>query len=134
MKIAQRVSTCGLGVLLLACICILSAADSRAQSYGPETCKLGYVWREACGPQDHVCVPGATRTQAAHDNAAAASRFAQTPVLWDVLTQHNDAARTGLQPHESILTAANVTPTTFGRLYERSVDGQIIAQPLFVSY
>jgi hypothetical protein len=50
----------------------------------------------------------------------------------DVLTQHNDVARSGAQLHETVLTPANVTPTTFGRLYERAVDGQIIAQPLYV--
>jgi hypothetical protein len=51
----------------------------------------------------------------------------------DVLTQHNDPARTGVQLHETILTPANVRPATFGRLYERSVEGQIIAQPLYES-
>jgi len=51
----------------------------------------------------------------------------------DVLTQHNDPARTGAQLSETILTPANITPNTFGRLYERHVDGQIIAQPLYVS-
>jgi hypothetical protein len=50
----------------------------------------------------------------------------------DVLTQHNDPARTGAQLSETILKPGNVTPTTFGRLYERDVDGQIIAQPLYV--
>ena len=38
-----------------------------------ELCKQGFVWREAT-PTDHVCVVPATRTQAASDNAAAASR------------------------------------------------------------
>ncbi len=36
-------------------------------------CLQGYVWREA-GPNDHVCVVGATRTQAAQDNSQAAAR------------------------------------------------------------
>src|SRR5438309_601598 len=49
----------------------------------------------------------------------------------DVLTQHNDAARTGAQLHETSLKPGNVSATTFGRLYERHVDGQIIAQPLY---
>jgi LGFP repeat/PAN domain len=114
-----------------------SARSSRVQPgggpFGIDTCKQGFVWREACGPQDHVCVPPATRTEAAQDNAAAAGRFEQKPILWDVLTQHNVPARNGLQPHETILTPANVTPSSFGRLYERAVDGQIIAQPLYVS-
>jgi hypothetical protein len=36
-------------------------------------CLQGYVWREA-GPNDHVCVPPATRTQAQQDNAQASAR------------------------------------------------------------
>ncbi|HTV34350.1 MAG TPA: PQQ-binding-like beta-propeller repeat protein, partial [Methylocella sp.] len=51
----------------------------------------------------------------------------------DVLTQHNDVSRSGAQLYETTLTPSNVTPTTFGRLYERQVDAQIIAQPLYVS-
>jgi hypothetical protein len=50
----------------------------------------------------------------------------------DVLTQHNDNARHGAQLHETTLKPSNVTAATFGRLYERQVDGQIIAQPLYV--
>jgi hypothetical protein len=41
--------------------------------YGPDTCKPGFVWREAVAG-DHVCVTGATRAQVLADNAAAASR------------------------------------------------------------
>jgi hypothetical protein len=50
----------------------------------------------------------------------------------DVLTQHNDNARSGAQTHETALKPGNISAATFGRLYERSVDGQIISQPLYV--
>jgi hypothetical protein len=53
--------------------------------------------------------------------------------LPDVLTQHNNNARLGAQLNETILKPSNVGPNTFGRLYERQVQGQIIAQPLYVS-
>jgi hypothetical protein len=43
---------------------------------GPDTCRAGFVWREA-RPQDHVCVTPETRTQAANDNQAASSRVAR---------------------------------------------------------
>lgn len=49
-----------------------SAAQGRCD-FGPDTCKFGYVWREAF-PGDHVCVTGATRAQAANDNRLAAQR------------------------------------------------------------
>lgn len=42
-------------------------------AYGPDTCKQGYVWREAV-PGDHVCVRPNVRDQAAADNARADSR------------------------------------------------------------
>jgi LGFP repeat len=41
--------------------------------YGPDTCRQGYVWREAT-PTDHVCVTPATRGQTRDDNSQAASR------------------------------------------------------------
>ena len=42
--------------------------------FGPDTCAEGFVWREACGPSDHVCVSGATRDQVRQDNAQATAR------------------------------------------------------------
>jgi hypothetical protein len=51
----------------------------------------------------------------------------------NVLTQHNDNTRTGLNPNETILTPSNVNATTFGTIQSRPVDGIIAAQPLYVS-
>ncbi|HTT40535.1 MAG TPA: hypothetical protein VMH32_23005 [Burkholderiales bacterium] len=51
----------------------------------------------------------------------------------DVLTQHNDNARTGANLHETHLNASNVNAQHFGKLFERSVDGSIYAQPLYAS-
>lgn len=41
--------------------------------YGPDTCKQGFVWREAI-KNDHVCVLPKSRSQAADDNKNAVSR------------------------------------------------------------
>jgi hypothetical protein len=49
-----------------------------------------------------------------------------------VLTQHNDSERTGANPLETILTPAKVTPATFGSLFTQTVDGLIVAQPLYL--
>jgi hypothetical protein len=59
-----------------------------------------------------------------------------------VTTYHNDNARTGLYPNETILTPDKVKngyidPTTkvkyvFGKMFARTVDGAIYAQPLYV--
>lgn len=51
----------------------------------------------------------------------------------DVLTYHNNNARTGLNPKETILTTSNVNATTFGKLFSISVDGRVDAQPLYLS-
>ena len=48
----------------------------------------------------------------------------------DVLTQHNDNARTGVNLRETVLTPANVNGSRFGMLFKREVDDQLYTQPL----
>src|SRR6516162_47510 len=49
-----------------------------------------------------------------------------------VLTQHNDPQRTGVNLNETQLTVSTVSSGNFGLLYSLPVDGQIYAQPLYV--
>src|SRR5258707_9267842 len=51
----------------------------------------------------------------------------------DVLTYHNNNARTGLNASETILTPSNVNSASFGRLFTLSVDGRVDAEPLYLS-
>jgi len=51
----------------------------------------------------------------------------------DVLTQHNDVARTGQNLNETLLTPANVNVNQFGKLFGQSLDGISVGQPLYVS-
>jgi hypothetical protein len=51
----------------------------------------------------------------------------------DVLTWHNDNARSGANLKETILTPANLNASTFGRLFTIAVDGKVDAQPLYVA-
>src|SRR6266850_991120 len=50
----------------------------------------------------------------------------------NVTTQHNDSARTGANTLETILTTTNVNVSQFGKIFERTVDDEIYAQPLYV--
>ena len=51
----------------------------------------------------------------------------------NVITQHYDNSRSGANTQESILTTSNVKAANFGRLFSQAVDGQIYAQPLYMS-
>ena len=55
------------------------------------------------------------------------------PSTVQVLTYHNDNARTGQNLEEKILTFANVNAQTFGKLGFLTTDGLVDAEPLYVS-
>ena len=51
----------------------------------------------------------------------------------DALTQHYNNARTGAVLDETKLTTKNVSSRSFGKLWTLYSDGQLVAQPLYVS-
>ncbi|MGH7926086.1 MAG: pyrrolo-quinoline quinone [Candidatus Binatus sp.] len=74
-----------------------------------------------------------TGTATATATSTTTSTATSTPaVLTDVLTYHNDNARTGQNLTEQTLTTTNITNALgkFGKLFEDSVDGLVDAQPL----
>jgi outer membrane protein assembly factor BamB len=56
-----------------------------------------------------------------------------TPPGIDIVTYHDDVARTGLNPNETILTHANVASSKFGLLRVLAVDGKVDGEPLYLS-
>ncbi|HSZ58458.1 MAG TPA: fibronectin type III domain-containing protein [Tepidisphaeraceae bacterium] len=51
----------------------------------------------------------------------------------NVLGYHNDAASTGQNLSETALTPVSVNSESFGKIHSTSLDGQVYAQPLYVS-
>ena len=51
----------------------------------------------------------------------------------DVLTSRNNPNRTGVNADEKILAPAKVSAGTFGKLWTLYADGQVVAQPLYLS-
>ena len=51
----------------------------------------------------------------------------------DVLTEHNDNFRTGVNAREMILSPVNVNKNQFGMLFKHVVDDQLYTQPLVVT-
>jgi len=50
-----------------------------------------------------------------------------------VFTYHYDNARDGQNLNESVLSPSNVNSKTFGKIFSRSVDGEVYAEPLYVN-
>jgi hypothetical protein len=55
------------------------------------------------------------------------------PFPLDVTTYHYDNSRTGWDTHETQLTQSVVNSSKFGEIGQLAVDGNVLAQPLFVS-
>src|ERR1700744_6181332 len=58
---------------------------------------------------------------------------ASAPAQVNVYTRSYDNARSGANLQETVLTPANVNSTSFGKLWTFHTDGEIYAQPLYVS-
>lgn len=75
-----------------------------------------------------ACSPGAEERSGAAVQKSVSSLA--TGVV--VATNKNDNARTGTNTAETVLTPQNVKSGSFGRLYARAVEGNILTQPLYI--
>lgn len=110
---------------------------------------LGYQWQRG-----GVKISGATSASYTTPAASASDNGAQFQVMVsnasgmvtsgtaslhvltagpDVVTYHNDNSRSGWNASETILTTTNVNSSTFGKAGFYSADGQVNAQPLYLS-
>ncbi len=76
---------------------------------------------------------GSGGTTASAGSAGSAGSGGDAAALVNVLTQHNDIARSGTNLKETALTPTNVATPAFGKRFVRAVDDQIYGQPLVVS-
>jgi hypothetical protein len=102
----------GLAVVALAGIALTVPATSASAASGdpgPETCRQGYVWREARA-SDLVCVSPGTRDQVRADNAARQSRWTDgafgphtcvVPYVWREAFNGDDVCVTGTRRAEA---------------------------------
>jgi hypothetical protein len=83
------------------------------------------------GAQIYVTVTNVVNTATSQTVTLAVNAVQASTV--NVLTYHNDVARTGQNLNESTLTAANVNFAKFGLLSNLSVDAGVDAEPLYAS-
>lgn len=83
--------------------------DSRTQG-GP----TGNAYKAAASPEAQIAEP-------------------QPSGAVNVLTYHNDNARSGENPNETVLKPSNIDPQQFGKVGFLSVQGLVDAEPLYVS-
>jgi Immunoglobulin domain/Immunoglobulin I-set domain len=83
------------------------------------------------GAQIHVTVTNAAGNATSQTVTLTVNAVQASTV--NMLTYHNDVARTGQNLSETILTAENVTSANFGLVGNLSVDAGVDAEPLYVS-
>jgi hypothetical protein len=80
-----------------------------------------------------ACSGGGTGATAPQPGPAPSPAPTASETGTDVVTYKNDVARTGQNLTETTLTTANVSSNSFGLLRVLSVDGNVDAQPLYLS-
>ncbi len=107
---------------------VLALLVAAAASFAVEACSSGATREGVISSTGEESVIGDGR--GVETRGGGGGFFPRRPY---VLTQHNDNARTGANLDETILDPSTVSATTFGKVFERDVVGNVFAQPLYVS-
>jgi hypothetical protein len=105
---------------------------------------VGVTWTTSGGTLTGQTVTSATFSSAAPgsftitaksnaDTKKSASVTIGVTDLTGVITYHNNPSRDGTNLKEYALATSNVNSSTFGKLFSCAVDGEVFAQPLWVS-
>ena len=103
-----------------------SAAGTNSSSYS-----IPHTTTAQNGAQIYVTVTNTAGT-ATSNTVTLTVNAVQTSTV-NVLTYHNDVARTGQNLNETTLTPANLNSTNFGKVGNLAVDAGVDAEPLYVS-
>jgi hypothetical protein len=120
------VTAAGVGPLTYQWFLNGSAAGTNSSSYS-----IPQATAAQSGAHIYVTVTN-TAGSATSNTVTLTVNAAQTSGV-NVLTYHNDVARTGQNLNETTLTPANLNSTNFGKVGNLAVDAGVDAEPLYVS-
>jgi hypothetical protein len=107
-----------------------TSSPDKPQGSGSGTTGMGSGFTSDGGP-DGTTSSGASSGGGASGSGASSGGVPPSASV-GLYTQHNDNARTGLNPSETLLTPATVDMAHFGKKYSQPIDGYAYAQPLLV--
>lgn len=94
-------------------------------------------WIDANGlytpPTDFVVGEHTIKAVSQEDTTKSGTASAYLVSFTGIYTNKNDNSRTGQNVQETVLTPQNVKVSTFGKLFSYAIDGDVQAQPLYVS-
>ncbi|MGF6966301.1 hypothetical protein OKW43_003329 [Paraburkholderia sp. WC7.3g] len=138
MPLLLRVSLLGAAITVAAIVAANCGGGGGGNSSTPTGTSVGAGGSGASGASSPSAASGGSTTSGGATAGSTGSGSGtptsgtSTAAVQDVLTYHDDIARTGQNLGETTLTPANVTASKFGKVGFFTVDGKVDAQPLFV--
>ncbi len=106
---------------------VTSSATWTSTNSSVVTVNLGFAIAVGTG------TAGVTASLGGFNSSATVTVSQSTSTAVNIPMYHVDQNRSGANLNETVLTPANVTPSSFGKLFSYLVDGYVYGQPLLVS-